>query len=164
MIDYIKQSAQAVGIALVVSNSEDRIETQLNSLTHKVEKGDVNDPTQVTRLTDLPIMLISWDIETQLNFDNNGFLDNPSSSITALLMKKAVDLTKDSLEDASVEMGQLFQIFIQDLWSRLMPLQKSINAPLSQVTYKLVPKYGAGRHSGVLCKWLMRVDIAVCDD
>lgn len=145
MIGYIQQAAESCGISTVITNSEERIETQLNSLTK--EEG-------------MPIMLVSWDIDTTLNFDSNGFLENPTSNITALLMKKAPSLTKDDMEEASQEMGRLYQVFIQKLWSILIPLQGSISPPITNANYKLVPKHGAGRHSGVLCKWNMRTDIS----
>lgn len=162
MIQLIKATATAVGIAAAITNSADKIETQLNSLTHKEEKGDSKDPNTVTRVTDLPIMLISWDIDTELNFNINGNLDNPLSSVTALLMKKADTLEKTVLEDASVEMGSLFQVFIQELYERLAPFQRSSTTPITNCTYKLVPRYGMGKHSGVLCKWKMKTQLDVC--
>ena len=143
MIGYIQEAAEACGIGTVITNSEERIETQLNSLT---------------REEDAPVMLISWDIDTDLKFDANGFLENPSSNIVALLVKKAASLTKDEMEEASQEMGRLFQTFIQKLWSVLIPFQVSTSPPITNATYKLVPKHGAGKHSGVLCKWTMRTD------
>lgn len=162
MIQLIKDSAQAVGIALVISNSQEAIEVQLNSLTHKVEKGDPANPNTVTRPTDLPIMLISWDIDTDLTFNVNSFLDNPSSKIVALLMKKASDMKKQTLEDSSVEMGVLFTQFIQDLNQRLIPYMRSSTNPITNAGYKLVPKYGAGKHSGVLARWTMKTGLDVC--
>lgn len=147
MIQYIQQAALECGIGVVVTNSEEKIETQLNSLTSREES---------------PIMLISWDIDTDLVFDENGFLENPSSKIVALLMKKAPTLTKDDMETASITMGVLYQSFIQKLWDLLIPFQRSLTAPISGATYKLVPKHGAGKHSGVLCKWTMRTDLNVC--
>jgi hypothetical protein len=147
MINLIKQSATECGIGTVLTNSEKSIETQLNTLT---------------LAGDIPIMLISWDIDTSLNFDVNGFLENPDSKITALLMTKATDLTKVSMEDASIAMGALFQIFIQNLYLKLIEFQKSNNPPITNVSYLLVPKHGSGKHSGVLCKWNMKTTISVC--
>lgn len=147
MIQYIQQAALLCGIESVVTNSEEKIETQLNSLTGK---------------EDSPIMLVSWDIDTDLNFDENGFLENPSSNIVALLMKKAPSLTKVDMETTSTAMGVLYQQFIRELWAILLPLQRSLTQPISQATYKLVPKHGAGKHSGVLCKWTMRSNLDVC--
>lgn len=147
MINLIKQAATECGIGLVVSNSDKSIETQLNSLT---------------TADNAPIMLISWDIDTTLSWDENGFLENPESKITALLMSKAIDLTKVSMEDESIRMGSLFQVFIQNLYSKLIPFQKSNIKPISGASYLLVPKHGSGKHSGVLCKWNMRTVISVC--
>ena len=148
MIQYIQQAATICGIGTVITNSEEKIETQLNSLTGREEA---------------PIMLISWDIDTNLNFDVNGFLENPSSNIVALLMKKSPTLVKDDLEASSIEMGALFTKFIKELWDILIPLQRSQNGPISSATYKLVPKHGHGKHSGVLCSWTMRSDLNVCE-
>ena len=44
--------------------------------------------TQLNRITgheQLPIMLVSWDLETTLTFDEHGFLNNPSTKIVLLL-------------------------------------------------------------------------------
>jgi len=162
MVQLIKDSAEAVGIQAVITNSEQNLEVQLNSLTHKSEKGNPSTPTVETRPTDLPIMLISWDIDTELSFNENSMLDNPLSNIVALLMKKAPSMAKVDLEDSSVEMGQLFQVFIQDLYERLIPLQRTNKAPITNCSYKLVPKHGSGKHSGVLCKWKMKTGLDVC--
>lgn len=162
MIQFIQASAQEVGIAIVISNSKERIETQLTSLTHKLEKGDPENPNSTTRNSDLPIMLVSWDIDTELNFNSNSFLDNPDSKIVALLMKKSTDLKKNSLESASQEMGVLFTQFIQNLNSRLVPYMRSSTNPITQCGYQLVPKYGNGVHSGVLCRWRMKTGLDVC--
>lgn len=148
MIEYIQASATACGIGIVVTNSEKSIETQLNNLTD---------------LEGQPIMLVSWDIDTNLSFDTNGFLENPSSKIVALLVKKATDLKKETMEEASIEMGRLFTRFIKDLYERLIPFQRSREAgPITEATYKLVPKHGSGKHSGVLCRWTMRSDLNNC--
>jgi hypothetical protein len=147
MIQYIQQAATICGIGTIITNSEEKIETQLNSLTNIVEA---------------PIMLISWDIDTNLTFDENGFLENPASNIVALLMKKSPSLVKNDMEASSVEMGTLFTKFIQELWAILIPFQRSLNPPITGATYKLVPKHGLGKHSGVLCRWTMKSDLSVC--
>lgn len=162
MIQFIKASAEAVGITVVITNSKENIETQLNSLTHKSEKGDAQNPNTETRATDLPILLVSWDIDTDLNFNSHSYLDNPDSKIVALLVKKAGNLRKDSLEDASQEMGVLFTQFIQNLNLRLVPYMRSATNPITQCGYQLVPKYGKGVHSGVLCRWRMKTGLDVC--
>jgi hypothetical protein len=162
MIQEIKDSAAAVGITAVITNSKENLETQLNSLTHKDEKGDPNNPTVITRPTDSPIMLISWDIDTTLTFNANGVLNNPLSAIVCLLMKKASDMKKDTMEDSSVEMGELFQVFIQDLYERLIPASRTTTTPITECSYKLVPRYGMGKHSGILARWKMINRLDVC--
>jgi hypothetical protein len=107
-------------------------------------------------------MLISWDIDTTLNFNSNGFLDNPSSTIVALLVKKPEDLTKDVAEQVAEEMAALFRKFLQNLYTRLIPLQTSSVPPISGASYKLVPKHGAGKHSGVLGRFAIRTEIGNC--
>jgi hypothetical protein len=107
-------------------------------------------------------MLISWDIDTELNFNVHSFLDNPDSKIVALLMKKATDLKKQTLEDASEEMALLFRQFIQDLYNRLIPYMRTSTTPITGAGYKLVPRYGSGKHSGILARWKMKTGLDVC--
>jgi hypothetical protein len=147
MIKLIALAAKAVGIKMLVTNSDSNLETQLNSLT---------------RIGDEPIMLIGWDIDTDLEFNVNGTLRNPKSKIIALLVTKAYDNSKDEYEKAAVKMGELFQLFIQDLYPRLIEVSTESVIPISNCTYKLVPKYGAGKHSGVLASWSMISELAKC--
>ena len=70
----IKEAAKESGITAVITNSTERIETQLN---------------KITGIEQLPIMLVSWDLETELTFDDNGFLNNPSTKVVLLLMTKS---------------------------------------------------------------------------
>ena len=147
MIQNIKDAAKESGISAVFTNSEQKHETQLNSLTR--EEG-------------APVMLISWDFDTSLTFDIHGFLENPSVIITALLVGKADTLDKETMEAKSEEMGNLFQVFIQKLYTILVSLQKNLTVPITNATYKNVPNHGAGRHSGVLAKWNMRTQVSNC--
>lgn len=147
MIQQIKQAADQVGIVALITNSSDRIETQLNSLT---------------REENLPIMLVSWDIDTTLSFNKNGFLENPSSTIVALLVSKPEDLTKDVAEEVAEQMGALFRKFLQALYTILIPYQTTDTPSISGASYKLVPKHGAGKHSGVLGRFQMRTEIGNC--
>lgn len=147
MIQHIKDSAEAVGIEAVITNSEQKIEVQLNSLT---------------RDDDRPIMLVSWDIDTTISFDEHGLMNNPEMSIVALLVEKAPDLTKVELENTAEEMADLFKLFLQDLYRRLIPVQRSLRQPITNATYKYVPKHGAGKHSGVLAKWNQYTGIINC--
>lgn len=147
MITEIKAAAEAVGIQMVVTNSKTKLETQLNSLT---------------RDGDSPIMLISWDITTTLDFDDNQFLRNPTSQITALLVTKSVDLQKVSMEEAAVSMGNLFREFIIKLASDLDPTLRTSEPSITNCSYQLVPEYGLGKHSGILGRWNMRTALNIC--
>ena len=148
MLQTIKDTAEAVGIVAIVTNSKEQLETQLNKITR--EEQD-------------PIMLITWDIITKLSFDINGFLQNPPASIVALLVSKPEDNTKDEAEKVAVEMGELFKTFIQALYSALIPVQtSSIEPPVTEISYQLVPQHGAGKHSGVLGRWVMKTAVINC--
>jgi len=151
MIEEIKAVAEEVGINAFVTNSEDKIDTQL---------------IRLTREEDSPIMLITWDIDTNLTFDQHGFLQNPSQNIVALLVSKPEDLTKEEAEKVSREMGELFNTFIQKLYNVLSPQMSDMTTPpISNVTYKYVPMHGMGKHSGVLARWTMRSVITRnCDE
>jgi len=147
MIQHIKDSATAVGILAVITNSAEKIETQLNTLTTRSEQ---------------PIMLVTWDIVSDLEFDGNGFLKNPQSNITALLVHKPNNLKKDVQEAKAESMGDLFQVFLQDLYTRLLPLQTTSEPPITGANYQRVPNYGLGKHAGILAKWRMATGISNC--
>ena len=147
MIQFIVDSASEVGIAAFVTNSTEKIETQLN---------------RITRDEDLPIMLVSWDLDVSLEFDQNGFLKNPTVSVTSLLVEKPEDTSKDEAEESAVAMGALFQQFLQKLHSKLIIYQKQTESPITGASYKLVPRHGAGKHSGVISKYTMRTEITNC--
>lgn len=147
MIAQIQEAAVNVGISTFITNSEDKIDIQLSRLTR-----DENKPT----------MLVSWDIDVNLSFDDNGFLENPSANIVCLLMSKPVDPTKNQAEITSNSMARKFEEFIQELWRIQSPLMRSKGEkPLTNVTYKLVPVHGVGKHSGVLGKWTMRNSLTI---
>lgn len=148
MTTAIKKAAKSAGIAAFVTDSKNKLETQLNNLT---QQGDD------------AIMLISWDINTDLIFDEHGFLDNPESSITALLLGKADTLERKEFKDKSDEMGLLFQVFIRQLYSDLVTVQLTTNAPITDISYIAVPRYGSGKHSGILAKWKMKTIVSNCD-
>lgn len=148
MIEEIKLAAEEVGINAFITNSNERIETQLNRLTKEEE---------------LPIMLVSWDINVTLQFDNSGFLQNPSADIVALLVTKPEDMTKDEAEKSAEEMGLLFTQFLQKLNSSLSVYQKQAEQPIGGASYKMVPVHGAGKHSGVLGKWNMKTAVVNCE-
>lgn len=136
MIQDIKLAAEAVGITAVITNSTEKIETQLN---------------RITRIEDLPLMLVSWDMVSSLEFDENGFLLNPKTDVVMLLLDKAEDTRKESAEAKASEIALLFQSFIQNLYSQLSQYQKVQGEDiLTGVSYTLVPKHGLGKHSGIL--------------
>jgi len=148
MIGDIKLAGEEVGITTLVTNSNEKIETQLN---------------RITGFEQLPIMLVSWDLDTSLVFNSNGFLKNPSTKVVCLLMSKAEDTSKDEMEETANEMGVLFQQFCQKLYERLVPYQKE--GPeniLTEIGYKLVPKHGAGKHSGIMGRFTMATEIINC--
>lgn len=148
MIADITIAAEAVGITAVISNSNEKIETQLN---------------RITGIESLPIMLVSWDLETTLEFNDNGFLKNPSTNVVCLLMDKARDTTKEEAENTAETMGALFQGFIQNLRSLLVVYQLGETEDiLSNITYTLAPKHGLGKHSGVLGRFTMMTEISNC--
>ena len=148
MINDIKTAGEAVGITTLITNSNEKIETQLN---------------RITGFEDLPIMLVSWDLDTALEFDLNGFLKNPKTKVVCLLMDKADDTSKDEMELTANKMGALFQTFIQQLYSQL--IQYQLIGPeniLTDIGYKLVPKHGAGKHSGVMGRFQMATKVENC--
>lgn len=147
MTTAIIKAAKEAGIAAFISDSENKLETQLNTLT---------------RQGDDAIMLVSWDINTTLIFDEHGFLDNPESDITALLLGKTDSLTKDQFQAKSDAMGDLFIKFIKILRDDLVAVQVTTNAPITAISYIAVPKYGMGKHSGILAKWTMKTKIVNC--
>lgn len=148
MLKDIEEAATAVGITAFITNSTEKLETQLNRLTD---------------IDQLPIMLVSWDIVTDLVFDENGFLQNPSAQITLLLMDKAEEKTKDNMQSTSEEMAKLFQQFIQKLYQGLIKYQRNTGTNiLSGIQFTLVPTHGSGKHSGVLGRFTMSGEIVPC--
>lgn len=147
MIEDIKSAAEDVGITALITNSTEKIETQLN---------------RITGIEDLPIMLVSWDLDVTLSFDTNGFLNNPSVKVICLLMDKAEDTSKEEAEKTAEAMGNLYQQFIQKLYERLVNVQRQVEPSITEAGYKLVPKHGAGKHSGVLGRFTMKTGISNC--
>lgn len=148
MISDIKVAAEAVGITAVITNSKEKIETQLN---------------RITRIEELPLMLVSWDLETTISFNEHGFLDNPVTNCVVLLMDKAEDTSKDEAENTAEAMATLYQQFMQSLYNQLIKYQKVEGEDmLSDISYTLAPQYGLGKHSGVLGRFTMETGIANC--
>ncbi len=141
MIADIENAANAVGIRAIVTDSQKKIAVQLNSLTKD---------------EDLPIMLISWDMVSKVEFDTNGFLKAPKTDITYLLLKKPEILTKDDYRDCSEEMQLLFYAFIQELYPLLSSYRRSIeDKNISNIECMLVPVKKPSHHSGCTGKFTM---------
>jgi hypothetical protein len=148
MIAEIKSAAESVGITAVITNSTEKIEVQLN---------------RITGMEDLPIMLVSWDLDATTSFNDNGFLNNPVIDVVCLLMTKAEDPSKDEAEIASEEMYFLYLKFIQALRDILSPKLINYNdQPITNIGCKLVPKHGLGKHSGVMGRFSMITGITNC--
>lgn len=148
MIADIKTAAEAVGITAVITNSREKIETQLN---------------RITGLEELPIMLISWDLSTSLEINEHGFLNNPITDVTVLLLDKPADTSKDEAEDTAEEMATLYQSFIQKLYDGLIQYQKVEGEQvLDGINYTLVPQHGLSKHSGILGRFTMQTGISNC--
>ena len=140
----IESAAKKVGITALITNSERKIETQLNKLTG---------------VEDLPIMLVSWDYETTLSFDENGFLNNPVTNIVCLLMTKADSKVKSDMEEAAEKMGFLFTGFIRELNNILKLTTRDGSNGLEDISYINSPFYGLGKHSGILGRFTMKTQI-----
>jgi len=149
MIESIEQAASSVGINTFITNSNERIEAQLN---------------RIARIEDMPIMLVSWDLQTTLDFDDSGFLKNPSTSVVALLVTKAEDTTHAEFKRSAEEMGVLFTSFVNNLNDTLRTYQRSGDNAISGAGYTLVPRHGGGAHSGVLGRFTMQTEIVLCDE
>ena len=142
MIADIKTAAEAVGITAVITNSKEKIETQLN---------------RITRIEELPLMLVSWDLESTIDFNEHGFLTNPVINCVVLLMDKADDTSKDEAENTAEEMALLYQSFCKALYSQLVQYQQVQGQEmLTNISYSLAPQYGLGKHSGVLGRFTMQ--------
>jgi len=145
MIEYIKKVAEDLGINLIITNTQESVETQLNRLVG---------------IESLPAMLISWDIETTITFDEDGLPDNPVSNIVCLLVTKPEDRTKREHQDDALDMANLFIKFIVELHQELLPRQRNnVVPPIQNATYTLAPSYGKGKHSGVLGRFSMETPI-----
>ena len=148
MIQDIKIAAESVGITAVITNSKERIETQLN---------------KITGTESLPLMLVSWDLSTTLTINEHGFLDNPVTDVVVLLMDKADDTSKDEAEATAEAMATLYQQFVQALYSQLVQYQKTEGTQtISGINYTLVPQHGMGKHSGIMGRFSMQTKIANC--
>ncbi|HAO15866.1 MAG TPA: hypothetical protein DDE71_09965 [Tenacibaculum sp.] len=149
MISDVINSAEEVGITAIELNSEEQLDVQLNNLT---------------RDSDAPVMLISWDYSTTITFNNYGLLNNPITDFNCLLMGKAKQNIAEQKRDVAEEMGLLFQLFLQNLRHRLLSYRSGQVEPLTNAGWINLPSYGRGLHSGVQGRWSMISRAANCDD
>jgi len=151
MLQELKTVATSSGFTLHIAESDKKIEDQLN---------------RITKVADLPIALSSWDIDISLTFDEIGRLENPTTSITMILLSKASTLLKQDLEDKSEEMGALFITFIRNLKEYMVENTNVGVNPITNITFTYVPSFAASKHSGVLAKFSMQLPISnsSCED
>lgn len=136
--DVMKEVALQVGITTFITNSDERIESQLNRLT---------------KLGDSAIMLVNYGLTATTEFDDDGILRNPKYSVTLLLMDKPEDLTKEVAEEKSEEMSIVCTNFLQVLNTTQRPKLRTNANAVTSIKVTLVPSHGAGKHAGVLCSF-----------
>ncbi len=145
MLKELKAAAEEVGFSIIIATSDRNIKDQLNT---------------IVRIEELPLALASWDLDVKLSFDENGFLQNPTTSVTLLLIDKAESLAKEDLEEKAEEMGELFIKYIRNAKSYLTQNTNVRENPLTNISFTYVPKFGGGQHSGVLAKFDTQMNIS----
>lgn len=146
LITNIRTAASEVGVEAIITNSNEALETQLRRLNKE---------------TNLPILLISWDMDKALSFNSNGYLNDPKVSIVSLLLSKPEDLTKEEAEKVAEEMGAIFEQFLMKLYNLQAVLIQDPAEVITAATYKLLPRYGIHKHSGVLGKFTVADAVVV---
>ncbi len=146
MIQDIEAAAKKADINAFVLNDKDSIPMQLTNLS---DKG-------------LPTMLVSWNIKPRVDFDTNGFMKNPVAEITALLVKKADSNRKDDSWTIAEEMASLYTVFLKELYTILAPYAKNLVIPITNAGWEMVPRHGAGKHSGIVGTFTMILEITAC--
>lgn len=141
IIKNLKKAAESVGINAFITNSQEKLDTQLNRLT---------------REEDLPIMLISWDLKITINFNEHGWIDNPPVEVVALLLTKAEDKSKEAAEESAENMGKLFIEFLQKLSDTQRLEIRTRDLPITNASMQLVPLHGIAQHSGVMGRFTVR--------
>lgn len=144
MLTEIKKAAKEVGITFIIAESDKNIEDQLS---------------RIVRKESLPLALSSWDLKVDLEFDESGFLKNPTVDVTMLLIDKADDLLKDNLENTAEEMGNLFIKFMGNLKKYLAENTNVKENPITGISFTYVPSFGNGRHSGVLSTFKVQMNL-----
>ena len=144
MLTELKAAAKEVGFGIVIATSDKNIQDQLN---------------RIVREEELPLALCSWDLDVNVTFSENGLMDNPTTTVTLLLIDKANSLEKIELEKKAEEMGDLFIKFIKNAKNYMTTNTNVKENPISDISFTYVPKFGAGQHSGVLSKFTMQLPI-----
>ena len=145
MLKELKKSSLEAGFETHIAMSDKDINDQLN---------------RIIREGDLPLALVSWDLDVKITFDENGFLKNPTTEVTMLLLDKASSLEKIDLEEKAEEMGELFISFIRGYKDSLVSDTNVKENPITDISFVYVPKYGNGQHSGVLGKFTTQLPIS----
>lgn len=143
MLKELKAAAEEVGFSIIIATSDRNIQDQLN---------------RIVREQDLPLALVSWDLDVNVTFDDNGLMDNPTTTVTLLLIDKAESLEKIELEEKAEEMGDLFIKFIKNAKDYMTTNTNVKEQPITGISFTYVPSYGAGKHSGVLGKFTMQLN------
>ena len=144
MLKDLKKAAENSGFTLHIATSDRNIKDQLNT---------------IIRAEDLPMALSSWDLDVNLEFNEFGELNNPTTQVTMLLIDKADSLQKKDLEDRAEVMGQLFIQYIRNLKAYLTANTNVKENPITGISFTYVPKFGGGQHSGVLGKFNVQMNI-----
>ena len=143
MLKELKAAAEEVGFSIIIATSDRNINDQLN---------------RIVREADLPLALVSWDLDVNITFDNNGLMNNPTTTVTLLLIDKAESLEKIELEEKAEEMGDLFIRFIKNAKDYMTTNTNVKEQPITNISFTYVPSYGSGKHSGVLGKFTMQLN------
>lgn len=142
MLTELKAAAEEVGFSIIIATSDRNINDQLN---------------RIVRTEELPLALASWDLDVNVTFNENGLMNNPTTTVTLLLIGKAESLEKIELEEKAEEMGDLFIKFIKNAKDYMTSNTNVRENPITNISFTYVPKYGAGAHSGVLAKFTMQL-------
>jgi hypothetical protein len=144
MLTDLKAAAVQAGFNLIIAESDKNIDNQLN---------------RIVRTEQLPLALSSWDLNVNVTFDENGFLQNPTTQVTMLLVDKALTLEKIDLEEKAEETGVLFIKFIRILKTYMLANTNVKEDPITDISFVYVPSYGPSKHSGVLGKFTMQLGL-----
>ena len=143
MLKELKAAAEEVGFSIIIATSDRNINDQLN---------------RIVREGELPLALVSWDLDVNVTFNENGLMNNPTTNVTLLLIDKANSLEKIELEKKAEEMGDLFIRFIKNAKNYMTTNTNVKENPISGISFTYVPSYGSGKHSGVLAKFTMQLN------